>query len=233
MHPILFKLGPITIYSYGVMVATAFSVCAYLMWRNAHLVGIPKDKVLDLVVVILISGIIGARFLHVILNINYYRNYPLEIAMLWRGGLAFYGGMIFSFIGTLIFLKKNNITIWTAGDLISPYAALGQSIGRIGCFLNGCCFGKDSHPTQIYASFILLFLYMALRFMLEKNIFRNNLILIYFMAYSFQRFFVEFLRGDVSPILFGLTVFQVLSIVIFIAAAVVFRTRRPKLYEKI
>ena len=82
MHPILFKLGPVTIYSYGVMVSLAFTVCAFLIWYNARRVGIERQKILDLVIVILISGIIGARLLHVISNFDYYRGNPLEVIML-------------------------------------------------------------------------------------------------------------------------------------------------------
>jgi len=144
MHPILLKIGPITVYSYGVMVSLAFAVCAFLIWYNAPLARIPREKVLDLVIVILISGIIGARALHVILNFNYYRIHPLDTIMLFKGGLAFHGALISSLIGAIVFLKINAVPICSTADLVAPYAALGQAIGRIGCFLNGCCFGKIS-----------------------------------------------------------------------------------------
>ncbi len=249
MHPILFKIGPIIIYSYGVMVSLAFAVCAFLIWYNAPLVGIPGRKVLDLVIVILISGIVGARCLHVISNFDYYKIYPLDIIMLFKGGLAFHGGLIFSFIGGIVFLRINSIPICPAADLVAPYVALGQAIGRIGCFLNGCCFGKPcaisyfgvifpdetvyKHPTQIYAFMTLLLIYMVLRFMLQKNILKNNLILIYFMLHSSQRFFIDFLRQDMSKVSFGLTLSQIISIGLFFIACGVFIWRRLRFDAKI
>lgn len=249
MHPILFKIGPVIIYTYGVMVSLAFAVCAFLIWYNAPLVRIPRGKVLDLVIVILISGIVGARCLHVISNFDYYRSYPLDIIMLFKGGLAFHGGLIFSFIGGIVFLKMNSIPICPTADLVAPYAALGQAIGRIGCFLNGCCFGKTSelnyfgvtfpgetvyrHPAQVYSFIALLLIYLILRFMLQRNILKNNLILIYFMLHSSQRFFLDFLRGDILRVSFGFTLSQIISLVIFFIACGIFIWRRLGFNAKI
>ncbi len=242
MHPILFNLGPVTIYSYGVMVSLAFATCAFLIWYNAPRVNISREKVLDLVIIILIWGIVGARLLHVISNFAYYKKYPLEIIMLTRGGLVFYGGLIFSFIAGIIFLRRNSIPIWPVADLFSPYIALGQAIGRIGCFLNGCCFGKATqltyftvifpdetvyrYATQVYAYIILLLIYAVLRFMLQRSIFKNYLILVYFMLYSLQRFFSEFLRGDVPEVFLRLTLSQIISVAIFFMAFILFVWRR-------
>lgn len=245
MHPILFTVGPIQIYSYGVMVSLAFAICSFLIWRTAPRVGLDREKVLDFIIVILVFGIIGARFLHVAANFRYYIKHPFEIILLTKGGLAFYGGVLFSIIAGIIYLRKNSIPIWKAGDLIAPYVALGQSIGRIGCFLNGCCYGiicapahlhlgvifrgdtLHRYPTQIFATIILLFIYMALRFMLERQILKENLFLVYLILYSFQRFFMEFLRGDINRILWNLTLSQLISVCVFITALTMLIRRKP------
>jgi len=242
VHPILFKIGPITIFTYGATIAVSFLVCSFLIWRNAPLVGISRKKMLDFAIVILISGIIGARFLHVVLNLDYYKGNLFEIFLITRGGLAFQGAIIFSFVSGIIFSKINSIPIWQAGDLIAPYAALGQAIGRIGCYLNGCCYGKGilvpqfgvifpgdnitRLPVQLYAALVLLFIYCILRFMLEKRIFRDSLILLYFMMFSFQRFFLDFLRADLKVSYFSLTVSQNISIVVFFLSLAVFTWKR-------
>ena len=98
MHPILFKIGHVTVYSYGVMVAIAFLVSVYFASRS-------NEKIADLGLVLLISGIIGARLLYVLTEIEYYRANPLEIVMIWKGGLVFYGGFIAAFVCGWVFLK--------------------------------------------------------------------------------------------------------------------------------
>ncbi len=193
MHPILFKIGQVTIYSYGVMVAIAFLVSIYLASLSAAKRGINQEKIMDLGLTLLISGIIGARLLYVLTEIEYYRANPLEMVMIWKGGLVFYGGFIAAFVCGWVFLKRNKIPVLKTCDHIVPYLALGQAIGRIGCFLNGCCFGKPTnlpwgmifpggsiagdiypavhiHPTQLYSVYtnFLIFAILLLFGKLEE-----------------------------------------------------------------
>lgn len=144
MHRILFSWGPITIYSYGVLVASAFFISTYLAFKEAPKKGIDGNKIVDASVYIIISGLIGARLFYVLIFREYYLSNPLEILKVWEGGLIFYGGFIFAVIGALIFLARNKIPVWKFADLVAPYVSLGIAIGRIGCFLNGCCFGRIS-----------------------------------------------------------------------------------------
>jgi len=161
------------------MVSFAFAVCTFLAWRNAPKREVKREKIVDFAIIVLIAGIIGARTVHVLTNIEYYLQNPLDIFMLSKGGLVYYGGLISGFISGIIYLKINSIKIWPAMDLFAPYIALGQALGRIGCFLNGCCFGKICpasffavrfpgeayyrYATQIYAVLILVFIYIILR----------------------------------------------------------------------
>lgn len=230
MHPILFKLGPITIYTYGAIVALAFVTATFLMAKNAGRFGVEKNAVIDFMVVVFISGLVGARALHILVNFGYYKENPLEMIMITRGGLAIYGAILTAFPAGVIYLRKKGLPVWAFADMIAPCLALGQSIGRIGCYFNGCCYGIENFPfpVQILSSFILLAVYLILRFLQEKNIFKNNLIFIYFVLYSFQRFFVEFIRGDISRIYSGLTASQIISVFVFSGALVALLVRMAK-----
>ncbi|MFH1790654.1 MAG: prolipoprotein diacylglyceryl transferase family protein, partial [Candidatus Omnitrophota bacterium] len=191
MHPIICSFGPVYIYSYGVMVAVAFGVAYFLIWRNAGRFGVDRVRACDLLVYVMISGIAGARLFHVMVNAGFYLKHPFEIFMLTRGGLAFYGGLAAACAFTLFYVRRFSLPLWTVADLFAPYIALGQAIGRIGCYFNGCCYGgycPEGHygimlpgeeiaryPVQLYASIALVLIYCVLRFMQEKGILRGSL----------------------------------------------------------
>ncbi|MDD5439633.1 MAG: prolipoprotein diacylglyceryl transferase [Candidatus Omnitrophica bacterium] len=236
MHPIILKCGALTVYSYGVMIALACVIATFLMWKTSHLAGVPREKIPDFMVVIMIAGIIGARVLHVAVNADFYRANPLEIFMLTKGGLAFYGGLASACIAGIVYLRMNRISVWSAGDLLAPYLALGQAVGRMGCFLNGCCFGVPAgdfplaacfedgiprYPTQLYEAVLLLAIYAVLRVMLQKKTGHGYLFILYVFLYTCGRFFIEYLRGDVDRLACGLTMAQVLSAAIALAAVVI------------
>jgi phosphatidylglycerol---prolipoprotein diacylglyceryl transferase len=231
MHPIIFDFGPLTVYSYGLMVALGFIIATLLAAREAEGFNIPKDKVINLSLVILISGIVGARLFYVLINIKEYLSDPLEMVMVTHGGLVFYGGAIFAFFSGLVYVKMSRLSVLDVADLISPYAALGHSIGRIGCFLNGCCFGRPTLsplgvafqdgivriPTQIYSSVYLLFLYIFLRVCLRYRRFGGEVFFLYLIFYSTGRIFIEYLRGDNAIFIYGLTFSQLISLGVFLA----------------
>ncbi len=144
MHRILFRLGPVTLYSYGALVALAFLTATYLSWKKAAAQGINPDKIIDACLCLLVSGLVGARLFYVLIYHDYYFSYPLDILKIWEGGLIFYGGFIFASLSAIFFLLKQKIPVWKFADLIAPNISLGLAIGRVGCFLNGCCFGRIS-----------------------------------------------------------------------------------------
>ncbi len=145
MHRYLLKLGTLTVYSYGAMLALAFVGGTILAAYRAKRFGLDKNKVVDLIFYILISSLVGARLLFVVLNWSYYSRYLPEIFQIWEGGLVFYGGLILAFIVLIWFVKKNRLSFGKILDVLAPSVALGIAVGRIGCFLNGCCWGKISH----------------------------------------------------------------------------------------
>jgi phosphatidylglycerol:prolipoprotein diacylglycerol transferase len=239
MHPILLKIGPLSIYSYGVMVALGFGVGTFLISQRAASFGISKDHVLDLALVLLIGGLLGARLFYVVLNLDYFKAHPLEVFYLPHGGLSYHGAFISGVLVGAIYVKRKGISFWDMADLWAPYVALGQSIGRIGCFLNGCCYGREvhgefplrvyfphdqvaRHPSQMYSSLILLVLFLMLRLLQERRHFSGEVFLAYILAYSLQRFFTDFLRGDNPSALFGLTLSQLISAISFAGSLVVY-----------
>lgn len=222
MHPILFKIGPFTFYSYGLMVAVGFGLATMLLCRRGPKFNFPQELMLDLAVIILISGIIGARALYILLNIEYYLTSPMEMLNLTKGGLVWYGGLLSGFAAMSIFARINKINVWLLADLLAPYIALGQAFGRIGCFLNGCCFGKYGLPVQLYSSFLLFGIFFILLKWQDRDHFGGEIFLGYLMLYPLKRFFIEFIRADNPRIILSLTLSQIISVFIFSIALVIF-----------
>ncbi|MEI6831616.1 MAG: prolipoprotein diacylglyceryl transferase [Candidatus Omnitrophota bacterium] len=229
MLPEICHIGPFTIYSYGVMLVLAFFTATSLCSAQARREKMDPDLIFNLLFIIFISGIIGCRVFYVLLNFSYYLRNPLEIIMLQHGGMAWFGGLIFGSISGFLFIKRNKLDFLKIADLVVPFVALGQSIGRIGCLLNGCCFGRESQwgvysevfgkvliPTQLYSSLLLLLIFCLLRLMQNNKHLPGLILYSYLFFYSLKRLFIEFLRNDSPRIIFGLTLFQLLSTAVFI-----------------
>lgn len=235
MHPVLLTIGPVTVYSFGFMLAVAVITCSYLMAKDAVRAGIVKDAVYDFVFWAALSGILGARVFYILLDLDFFMNNPLELWKIQNGGLAWQGGLILGFAAAFIFLKRRNLPVFRFLDMASPYAALGQAIGRIGCFLNGCCHGSHAHwgpfcpvhqdrlhPTQIYESLGLLAVFVLLRQLNRHGHPAGRTLAVYFMLASALRFAVQFFRYDYDPIFLGIGLFQLICVVVFLASAVFF-----------
>lgn len=231
MHPIICQIGPFSIYSYGFMLVMAFIVSSALAKQEAEKRNINPEFIFNFLFSVFVLGIIGARIFYVAQHIWYYFKNPVEIVMLQHGGLSWFGGLILGAISGFFYLKKAKLPILKTLDLIIPFVALGQALGRIGCLLNGCCFGKVSRfgiyfqahesiliPTQAYSSLLLIVIFIILRIMQKKNLPAGEIFFTYLLLYSVKRFFIEFLRADNEAIFFGLTLFQLLSIGMFCLA---------------
>jgi phosphatidylglycerol:prolipoprotein diacylglycerol transferase len=234
MHRIVFQAGPLTLYSYGLCIAIAFLLSAVLMLRNSRRFGIPADDVYNCLIAIMIGGLIGGRLLFVFINREFYLRYPLRAIMFYEGGLAFQGALVMAVLSGAVVARVKKIPFWKMSDLIAPYIALGQAIGRIGCFLNGCCYGRVIEkgiavtfpqetamriPTQLYSSMLLMVIFMVLIAIREKRRFDGCVFIMYVLLYAVFRFCMDFLRGDDLAVLFGIRLSQVISIGMFIAAA--------------
>lgn len=229
MHPILIKLGPLTLYTYGLFLLIAFVVGLHLAEKRG---GSLKKYISNLTIIIFISGIIGGRAFCIISDIKYYTKYPSEI--LSRGGFIFHGALIFAIISAFFYCRKNSLSFLKMADIFSPSLALGIAIGRIGCLFEGCCFGKPTslpwgivfpkgswawnkfgniplHPTQIYSFIANLLLFFVLLKIKPKR--EGGLFFIFLLLYSIFRFFIEFLR-DQPIFLFSLTQPQIIFAII-------------------
>ena len=233
MHPILFQIGSITIYSYGVMIALAVIVCAWALSRDSKVYKIPSDIIYDLMFWTVAWGILGARIFYIVLMWEYFKHNPLEMIMLQHGGLAWQGGFIGGTLAGVWFIRNKKLPLKIFLDLVAPYIALGQSIGRIGCFLNGCCYGKSAtwgiyfpvhgarlHPTQLYEIFGLLLVFFILKYMQRRPHRGGMIFVLYLCLGAIERFVVEFFRADHDQLWFGLSLFQYIALGIFILGLV-------------
>ena len=219
MHPIAFHLGPLPIHWYGVMVALGFLAGLWTAGRRAMHAGMAAEKIIDLGPWLIVGAILGARTLYVI---SYWRESfagrPLEeIFMVWNGGLVFYGGLIGSSLACILYARLKKLPLWKLADILAPSIALGYVFGRIGCLLNGCCYGRACnlpwairfpegnplgsptfpvHPTEIYESLLNLCLYAALAWLFRRKKFDGQVFGVYLVSYAVLRSFVEMFRGD-------------------------------------
>jgi phosphatidylglycerol:prolipoprotein diacylglycerol transferase len=138
------QIGPFTLHSYGVMMALAFLAGLWTASRRGLREGIPTEKIFDVGPWLIVGTILGARILYVT---TYWREEfagkPIgEIFMVWHGGLVFYGGLIGAIIGGILYARLKKLPLWKMADVLAPSIALGYVFGRIGCLLNGCCYGR-------------------------------------------------------------------------------------------
>ncbi len=241
MYPILFKIDPITLHTYGLILAIAFLSGISLAVRQAKLEGEDPQKIFDLCFYLVLAAIIGSRILFVLINYSFYIKNPLNIFKIWRGGLVFYGGLIGALAVGVFYIKKYGLSLWKISDILAPSIALGQAIGRLGCFFAGCCYGKPAlvswavtftdpeslaplhiarHPVQLYSSAAALLVFSILLVIYRKHKFRGQVFFSYVTLYSIDRFALEFLRGDergfINILGHILSTSQVISILAFI-----------------
>jgi phosphatidylglycerol:prolipoprotein diacylglycerol transferase len=231
MLPEICSIGPFTVYSYGLMLVIGFMLSSWLACQQAKRTGMDPDTIFNLVFIAFVSGVAGARVFYVLDNFSYYLSHPVEIIMLQRGGLAWFGGLISGTISAVIYIKVKKLSVYRTLDLVVPFVALAQALGRIGCLLNGCCYGRQAEaglyfpnheailiPTQLYSTLLLLVIYVILRNLQDKPHRQGEVFYAYLLLYSLKRFFIEFLRAD-TPRTFGnLTIFHILSIALFIVS---------------
>src|ERR1700726_4244027 len=146
MYPRLFELGPVTVSTYGVLLAAAYLLGLKLAMVRASARGLDPVRVLDLGIYIIISALIGAKLLLFITDFQTFRNDPRELLTLARSGGVFYGGLILAVVVAVWYIRRAGLPLWTTCDVFAPGIALGHVIGRFGCFFAGCCYGR---PTTV------------------------------------------------------------------------------------
>jgi phosphatidylglycerol:prolipoprotein diacylglycerol transferase len=230
MYPELFRIGNFPINTYGVFLALAF-LCAILVTvRLAARDGLPREKIYDLCLWMLLASLVGSKILMFFTEPEY-RDHPLQLISLdfLRSGGVFYGGLLGAVLTGYFLMRHYKLPWWKTADTCAPGIALGNFFGRQGCFAAGCCWGKPTtlpwgvkftelgheitgvptgaylHPTQLYESFSMLIVFFVLLWLHKHKRFNGQLILLYALIYSTVRFVIEFLRDDPRGDIFGLT----------------------------
>jgi phosphatidylglycerol:prolipoprotein diacylglycerol transferase len=246
------------IHSYGFLLAVAFITGLSVSARAAAREGIETNKVYDLGLYIAISALVGSKALLLITELHYYLENPREIFSLatLRSGGVYYGGFILAVIVGIALSYRARLPVWKMADLFAPGIAVGQSIGRLGCFAAGCCYGRPTtvpwgviftdsyshetvgvplyvrlHPTQIYEAVASLMIFVVLWQALKRKRYDGQVFILYLVLYSITRFSIEFLRGDPERgFVFGgvLSTSQLISIFLIIFAAVLFSRLKKK-----
>lgn len=225
MDPVFIHIFGRPIYWYGVMTALGF-LAAVVNWSwLGKKQGYPAGLASEIGIWIMVSGILGARLAYVMANLPDYFEDPLQIIRIDRGGLIYYGGFIGAFLGIVYLAHRKDEPLWRFGDLVITAVPLGHAIGRVGCFLNGCCYGKacdlpwavgNNHPTPIYESIFNLFLYIALVWYHGRKKRHGTVVAMYLLIYPIGRFLFEMTRGDDRMKWMGLTVAQEISVILFL-----------------
>jgi phosphatidylglycerol:prolipoprotein diacylglycerol transferase len=240
MHPILFEIGGWPIYSYGLLLAGAYLAGLQLAVVRARRLGMDGTKIMDLGIYLIIAALVGAKLMLVIVDFEYFRQRPAELLSLVRAGGVFYGGLLGA-LGVAYFLvRRYKLNLWTTADLMAPGIALGHVIGRMGCLLAGCCYGRPTdvpwgivftnpaaaanvgtplgialHPTQLYdAGAELLIMVVLLATERRGRPYPGRTFWLYMLLYAISRFIVEIYRGDDRGMLMGLSTSQAVSVVV-------------------
>jgi phosphatidylglycerol:prolipoprotein diacylglycerol transferase len=217
VHKVAFELGPITVHWYGVLVAAGFLTGIWTASRRGMREGITPETIMDLGPWLIIGALLGARLWYVA---SYWRQdfagRPIwAIFNMRQGGLVFYGGLVGASLSYILYAKLKKLPLWKVADILAPSIALGQSFGRVGCLMTGCCYGRPTdlpwairfpldhqtlgapvHPTQIYESSLNLGLYLFLAWLYRRKKFDGQIFATYLICYAVLRSFVEFFRGD-------------------------------------
>jgi phosphatidylglycerol---prolipoprotein diacylglyceryl transferase len=243
MHPILFKIGPLSIHTYGFFLAIGMLTGIFMARSEARRYQLDPDKIMDLCFYIVIAAIVGSRLFYVLTYPDLYIAEPMEIIKIWNGGLVFYGGFIGAAIVVIIYLRVHRLPLGKSSDIAAVAMPLGHFFGRIGCFFAGCCYGKvcqmpwavtfrnpDSlaplniplHPTQLYESAANLMVYFIMLALRPYKRFDGQLFLIYIILYGVNRSIIEIFRDDFrgATILGIFSISQIIAIVSAISSII-------------
>jgi phosphatidylglycerol:prolipoprotein diacylglycerol transferase len=249
MHPILFQRGPITIYTYGVLVATGVLLALWYSRRQAPHFGLDPDRVWNVGIYGVLSGLIVAKLWLISLYAGYYWQHPREIFALstLQSGGTFYGGVIGALAVLLIYNRFAKVPLLPLMDTFAVGLPLGHAIGRLGCFFAGCCYGKPTwlpwavtftnptaaelvgtplgvplHPTQLYEAFAESVNFVLLYLLSRQRRLPGQIFGAYLMLYGAERGSIEFVRGDPDRTMMfhgAFSLMQVVSVVMLFAGA--------------
>lgn len=255
MFPRLFHIGSFFLPTYGFLVATGVLLGLWISVRNSERLGYNGDDAWNFGILVVLSGIVGSKILYIIdglIEHNMHWSDAFTLSTLQAGGV-FSGGLLAAFLAAAWYVRKHHMPPLGTCDAFSPGLALGHSIGRIGCFAAGCCYGKETHhwwgvtfhnplakeitgtplgiplePTQLFESAVQLANFFFLMWLLKRRKFDGQVFGAFMFIYGIARFFIEFLRGDPDRgFLFNgaITVTQLIAVGLVIAGGIIWWLR--------
>ena len=224
MHPDFIRLGPLDIRTYGMFVALGFMVGLWVAARRAPSEGFKPEQVTDLGVWLVISGMLGGKLFHILFFWDeFIAGWRAEGLRSLREGFVFYGGFILASLTAVVYARVKRLPLARLADVFAPSIALGHVFGRLGCFFNGCCYGKACarpwavtfppphvmhgipvHPTQLYEVLGNLAIFAGLTAFYRHKRFDGQIWWLYVLSYGALRFLVEFFRGDYEVYYLGI-----------------------------
>jgi phosphatidylglycerol---prolipoprotein diacylglyceryl transferase len=240
VYPELFKLGPVTVYTYGVLLAAAYLLGLRLAMTRAKARGLDPNRALDLGIAIIISALVGAKLLLLAVDFDRFRQNPAELVSIVRSGGVFYGGLLAAVAVAFWYMWRHKMPLWTTCDVFAPGIALGHAVGRLGCLMAGCCYGRPTsmpwavtftnpeaaanvgtplnvplHPTQLYESAAEA-LILVLLLVTEKKgrPFEGRTFWSYMVLYGISRFVIEYYRDDPRGFVLGFSTSQFISLIL-------------------
>jgi len=262
MYPELFHIGPLPVRAYGLMLAISFILGVLYIKHVVERDKRPFEPYLTIATLMILGGVVGARLFYVVFHLEEFAGHwtavinPFHEGQFGIAGLNLYGGVLLALVATIWYCRRTKLSVLETFDYFSPTLGIGLAVTRIGCFLNGCCYGVPTtlpwgvrfpdgsipdfvfhgqylHPTQIYSSLYGLLLFVLLNWMLPRKKFTGQLVAILFMAEATFRFVIEDIRYYENEMKFDLgggtvTYNQVISVALFIAGLLIFAVQRRR-----
>jgi len=262
----LFKIGPIGIHTYGLMLALAFFAGLWYIYKRSKAEKLPFDQMLNVGYILIFGGIVGARLSYVLLHLSDFADDPLSAINPFRSGqfgiagLNLYGGVVLALVVIWIYLRIKKLPLLAVFDFLAPTVGLGIGLGRIGCFLNGCCFGTPTnmpwgvtfpegsipdavfphqaiHPAQLYSSLYGFLLFIGLHYLLKRKKFDGQVMAVYLMIEAFFRYLIEYVRYYESEMhlqFLGMypTWNQITSLLLFALGVIIYISVPRRLYRR-
>ncbi|MGL4992500.1 MAG: prolipoprotein diacylglyceryl transferase [Sarcina sp.] len=249
MKSVLFNLGEIKIYSYGLMIAIGILVAVFMLNKRAKIKGYNEDNIFNMIIITVIMGILGGKVLYIITDFKDVMKDPSIIITQFGYGFVIYGAILFGILSVFLYCKKRKWNALEVFDMTVPGVAIAQGFGRIGCLLAGCCYGAITngslfivfpegslapagvhlHPTQIYCS-IFDFLLGIFLIWYSKNREKKSgdTVAMYLIIYSIGRFIIEFFRNDPRGAVGMFSTSQFISLFILIAGVCILNRHKFK-----
>lgn len=229
---IALQIGSLQVYWYAIFIVFGIALSLVLLHFTKNKYGIAYEEFLEIAILTLISGFIGARLFYVLFNLDYYLENWVQVFNTRNGGLAIFGGIIFGGLTSYIVCRKKNINFLDFCDLVVPYLVLTQGIGRLGNFFNVEAYGTvthnifrmgiqtyngyiEVHPCFLYEMVGCIIIFIVLKILQKRQKYQGEILSFYLILYGILRFFVESLRSD-SLIFLSFKVSQFISLVCII-----------------